>query len=59
MPKIIGLELAQQISPMQSALKRSQIVTSHTDAPAAVPNVMFLMWTAVNRVSRWQGHRQQ
>ncbi len=50
--QIIGLELAQQISPMQSALKRSQIVTSHTDAPAAVPNLMFLMWTAVNRVSR-------
>ena len=37
---------------MQSALKRSQIVTSHTGAPVALPNLMFLMRTAVNRVSR-------
>ncbi len=28
------------------------IVTSHTDAPVALPNLMMVMWTTVNRVSR-------
>jgi predicted amidohydrolase YtcJ len=27
-------------------------VTSHTDAPVAFPNLMMILWTTVNRVSR-------
>jgi predicted amidohydrolase YtcJ len=27
-------------------------VTSHTDAPVAFPNMMMILWTTVNRVSR-------
>ena len=50
--KIIGPEKAQQISPIKSALKMGTPVTSHTDAPVALPNLMMIMHTTVNRVSR-------
>jgi predicted amidohydrolase YtcJ len=50
--KIIGPEQAQRISPINSALKKGLHVTSHTDAPVAFPNMMMILWTTVNRVSR-------
>jgi predicted amidohydrolase YtcJ len=50
--KIIGPEKANQISPINSALKKGLRVTSHTDAPVALPNLMMILWTTVNRVSR-------
>jgi len=50
--KIIGTDKAQQISPIKSALNRGLHVTSHTDAPIAYPNLMMILWTTVNRVSR-------
>jgi predicted amidohydrolase YtcJ len=50
--QIIGPDLAQQISPMRSVLKRGMICTSHTDAPVALPNLMQVMWATVNRTSR-------
>ncbi len=50
--KIIGPDKANQISPIKSALNKGLHVTSHTDAPVAFPNLMMIMWTTVNRVSR-------
>jgi len=50
--EIIGPDLAQQISPIKSALDKGLVVTSHTDAPVALPNLMQVMWATVNRVSR-------
>ncbi|MFC5626038.1 amidohydrolase [Algoriphagus winogradskyi] len=50
--EIIGQEKADQISPLRSALDRGMKVTSHTDAPVAFPNLMMILWTTVNRVSR-------
>ncbi|THD69875.1 amidohydrolase [Robertkochia marina] len=50
--EIIGPEKAQQISPIKSALNKGVPVTSHTDAPVALPNLMMIMHTTVNRVSR-------
>lgn len=50
--EIIGPELAQQISPMRSAINRGMNPTSHTDAPVALPNLMQVMSATVNRVSR-------
>lgn len=50
--QIIGPEKAQQISPIKSALNKGLHVTSHTDAPVALPNLMMILWTTVNRVSR-------
>ena len=50
--RIIGPELAQQISPTRSALDRVPRITSHTDAPIALPNLMNILATTVNRTSR-------
>jgi predicted amidohydrolase YtcJ len=50
--QIIGEEAAQRISPTRSALDRVPVITSHTDAPVALPNLMQVMWSTVNRVSR-------
>ena len=50
--KIIGPDKAQEISPIKSALNMGLHVTSHTDAPVAYPNLMMILWTTVNRVSR-------
>lgn len=50
--EIIGREKAQRISPTRSALDRGIPITSHTDAPVALPNLMQVMWATVNRVSR-------
>lgn len=50
--EIIGPDAAQKISPIRSALTKGLKVTSHTDAPVAFPNLMMIMWTTVNRISR-------
>jgi len=50
--QIIGPDLAKQISPMRSLLDTGLHVTSHTDAPVALPNLMQVAWATVNRVSR-------
>lgn len=50
--QIIGPEAAQRISPTRSALDRVPVITSHTDAPVALPNLMQVVWATVNRVSR-------
>lgn len=50
--EIIGPDKAQQISPTKSALKKGVRITTHTDAPVALPNLMMIVHTAVNRTSR-------
>ena len=50
--EIIGEEKAQRISPTRSALERGIRITSHTDAPVALPNLLQVMWATVNRVTR-------
>ncbi|WP_228851560.1 amidohydrolase [Aegicerativicinus sediminis] len=50
--QIIGEEIGDKISPIKTALEKCGIVTSHTDAPVALPNLMMILWTTVNRVSR-------
>lgn len=50
--QIIGDKLAREISPVQSALKKGVHINTHTDAPVALPNMMMIMWTSVNRKSR-------
>lgn len=50
--QIIGDELAENISPTRSALDRGLHLTSHSDAPVALPNLMQVMWATVNRVTR-------
>ncbi len=50
--EIIGNDKAQHISPVKSALKKGIRVSCHTDAPVALPNLMMIVSTAVNRESR-------
>ena len=50
--QLIGEEKARHISPTRSALDAGLHVTSHTDAPVALPNLMQVMWATVNRVTR-------
>ncbi len=50
--QIIGIELGNKISPVRTALNKGLKVTIHTDAPVALPNLMRVVWTAVNRTSR-------
>jgi hypothetical protein len=50
--KIIGPEKAAQISPMRTAIDLGMMPTSHTDAPVALPNLMFVAYATANRVTR-------
>ena len=50
--QLIGDSLVQNISPVKTALKKGLDVTIHTDAPVALPNLMRVLWTAVERTSR-------
>ena len=50
--ELIGPEKAQHISPTRSALDHGIPITSHTDAPVVLPNLMQVAWATVNRVTR-------
>lgn len=50
--QIIGPELGQRISPIRTALNKGLKVSIHTDAPVALPNLMRVVWIAVDRTSR-------
>jgi predicted amidohydrolase YtcJ len=50
--ELIGDSLGNKISPTRTALNKGLKITIHTDAPVALPNLMRVLWTATNRVSR-------
>ena len=50
--QLIGDSLVQNISPVKTALNKGLDITIHTDAPVALPNLMRVLWTAVERTSR-------
>lgn len=50
--QLIGDSLGQKISPVKTALKKGIDITIHTDAPVALPSLMRVLWTAVERTSR-------
>lgn len=50
--QLIGDSLVQNISPVKTALNKGMDITIHTDAPVALPNLMRVLWTAVDRTSR-------
>lgn len=50
--QIIGDSLGNKISPTRTTLNKGLRLTIHTDAPVALPNLMRMVWTAVNRTSR-------
>jgi predicted amidohydrolase YtcJ len=47
-----GPEQAVYISPMRDAIDKGLVPTNHTDFVVAPLDQMFMMWSAVNRISR-------
>jgi predicted amidohydrolase YtcJ len=47
-----GREQAMYISPMRDAIDKGLLPTNHTDFVVAPLDQMFMMWSAVNRISR-------
>ena len=47
-----GREQASFMSPMRAAIDQGLLPTNHTDFVVAPLDQMFMMWSAVNRVSR-------
>jgi predicted amidohydrolase YtcJ len=47
-----GREQAMYISPMRDAIDKGLVPTNHTDFVVAPLDQLFMMWSAVNRVSR-------
>ncbi|MEP0134416.1 MAG: amidohydrolase [Eudoraea sp.] len=50
--QIIGDSLGNKISPTKTALKKGLKITTHTDAPVALPNLMRMVGISVERKSR-------
>lgn len=49
---VLGPVRAARISPMRSARERGMRFTIHNDAPVVPPDILRLVWNAVNRISR-------
>jgi predicted amidohydrolase YtcJ len=49
---VLGEERGMRISPVQSAIRRKMVYTMHQDTPVVPPNMIFTLWTAVNRRTR-------
>lgn len=49
---VFGPERAAKISPLALAVNRGMRFTMHQDCPVGPPNVMLMLHTAVNRVTR-------
>ena len=49
---VLGPERGAHISPLKSTLEGNLIFTIHNDAPVVLPNMMHLVWAAVNRQTR-------
>jgi predicted amidohydrolase YtcJ len=47
-----GKEQAMYISPMRDAIDKGLVPTNHTDFVVAPLDQLFMMWSAVNRMSR-------
>ena len=45
----LGAERASNVSPMNSANAKGVKIAMHNDTPSSGPNVMFSVWSAVNR----------
>ena len=49
---VLGKERAYRISPVRSAIERNIPYTFHQDTPVLPPDMIFTLWTAVNRKTR-------
>ena len=49
---VLGKERAYRISPAQSAVDRGIVYTLHQDTPVVPPDMIFTLWSSVNRKTR-------
>src|SRR5262245_60374578 len=49
---VLGRDRAHRMSPARSAARRGMRFSLHDDSPVVSPNVFFLLWSAVTRLSR-------
>lgn len=49
---VFGEERAMRISPLRSTIERGLPFTTHNDTPVVPSDMMQLMWSAVNRITR-------
>lgn len=49
---VFGLDRASRISPTKSALDRNISYTVHNDAPVVPPDMIRLLWSTTNRLTR-------
>jgi predicted amidohydrolase YtcJ len=49
---VLGPLRAARISPVKTSVDRGMVYTLHNDAPIVPPDILRLVWTAVNRVTR-------
>ena len=49
---VLGPERGRRISPLASILKKGVPFTIHNDSPVVPPDMMRLVWAAVNRITR-------
>ena len=49
---VFGQERAMRISPTKSTLDRSMPFTVHNDAPVVPPDMVRLLWSTTNRITR-------
>lgn len=48
----VGLNRAEKLIPIATALEKGMPFTLHQDPPVSVPNVIHCIWSAVNRTTR-------
>ena len=49
---VLGRDRAYRLSPARSVARRGMRFSLHDDSPVVAPNVLFLIWSAVTRLSR-------
>ena len=49
---VFGIERASRISPTRSTLERDMLFTVHNDAPIVPPDMIRLLWSSTNRITR-------
>ena len=49
---VLGRDRAYRMSPARSAARRGMRFSLHDDSPVVSPDVLFLLWSAVTRLSR-------
>ena len=49
---VFGIERASRISPTRTTLERDMLFTVHNDAPIVPPDMIRLLWSTTNRLTR-------